>query len=63
MWEEHKLYPHRVTSAHHTPRGHKRGNTDTAPRILNFGTRQSGEIPALALITEEPLLPTEREVR
>jgi hypothetical protein len=44
---------YRIMPAHHTPCGHKRGSTGTAPRILNFGTRQSGQLPALALTTEE----------
>lgn len=44
---------YRVMPAHHTPCGHKRGSTGMAPCILNFGTRQRGQLPALALTTEE----------
>jgi hypothetical protein len=44
---------YRVMHAHHTPCGHKSGSTGMAPLILNFGTRQSGQISTLALCTEE----------
>jgi hypothetical protein len=44
---------YKVMPAHHTPCGHKRGSIGTAPPILNFGTRQSGQLPAQALTTEE----------
>jgi hypothetical protein len=39
---------YRIMPAHHTPCVHKRDGTGTAPLILNLGTRQSGQLPALA---------------
>jgi len=47
------LSSYRVMPAHHTPCGHKRDSTGAVPLILNFGTRQSGQLPTLTLTTEE----------
>jgi hypothetical protein len=54
---------YRVMPDHHTPRVHKRDSTGMAPLISNFGTRQSGQFPALAPFPQkkEPLLPNEWE--
>jgi hypothetical protein len=52
---------YRVMPAHHTPCVRKRDSTGMAPLIFNFGTRQGGQLLALAPFPrkKEPLLPIE----
>jgi hypothetical protein len=54
---------YRVMPAHYIPWCLKRESTGTASLILNFGTRWSGQFPALAALLQEkePLVPTEQE--